>query len=55
MTIEEKAEKIKAYCKSMTGCSDCKLVNVKNKTCYDETFPGRNEERSGRYRKSRVV
>lgn len=47
MTIEEKAERIKAYCKSMTGCSDCKLVNVKNKTCYDETFP---EEIENNYR-----
>ena len=47
MTIEEKAERIKAYCESLIGCGECKLINVRNATCYDSSFP---EEIENNYR-----
>lgn len=47
MTIEEKAKRIEAYCDSMIGCGECKLINVRNATCYDRSFP---EEIENNYR-----
>ena len=34
MTIEEKADKIREYWSGLRSCSECKLVNDANTTCF---------------------